>query len=396
MLIPLTTDASLFYRPWGTIGLIIANVFAFAFMMAGHIGDDWTLQYGNGLHPLEWVLSVFVHADIGHLLGNMLFLWVFGHLVEGKLGNEKFVVLYLLLAVVGGAIEQTLMLGYGGAAPGSCGASGVISALMAIALIWAPENCIQMVWFFMLGPFIRIHHFDVRIWVYSLFWIGLQVLMVVIAGSGAGSSLLHLLGAATGVPVAIWLLRKQWVDCEDWDIFSVWQGKHQRGLEKIDAKFQNLNSDIKRTPAANAIENNTARKKESPRKILARLNTLLDEDRITSAWNLYQLHRDNERCQLDAQPLGKLADGLVRLRDWKPAAAILQELIDRFGDNKGTAGIALAGILTRELQRPTAALRYLDALAEVSLSPNLQQTADRVRVAAERMVADGVVELSGF
>lgn len=113
MLIPLNTDAPLYHYPFGTIGLIVANLGCFALTGFGTDSaalEPWALQYGEGLSPVQWCSSAFAHAGVMHILGNMFFLWGFGLVVEGKLGWRKFVPLYLLLAMLGGAAVDILTL----------------------------------------------------------------------------------------------------------------------------------------------------------------------------------------------------------------------------------------------------------------------------------------------
>ena len=50
---------------------------------------------GDGIHPLQWLTNIFLHAGFFHLVGNMIFLWTFGFVVEGKLGWLPFTALYL-------------------------------------------------------------------------------------------------------------------------------------------------------------------------------------------------------------------------------------------------------------------------------------------------------------
>src|SRR5436190_9879451 len=73
MLIPYTTDASLRHFPWATIGLIAVNAVMF---FATGLGDEaaiftYGVEFGNGLHPLQWITSIFMHAHLAHLVGNM-------------------------------------------------------------------------------------------------------------------------------------------------------------------------------------------------------------------------------------------------------------------------------------------------------------------------------------
>ncbi len=112
MIIPYSTDAPIYHFPWMTIALIVINCITFAITGMGHNDEGWLLQYGNGLHPLEWVAYNFLHFGIGHLLGNMFFLWAFGIVVEGKLGWWKFLCVYMSIGIFGGALIQLTMLGY--------------------------------------------------------------------------------------------------------------------------------------------------------------------------------------------------------------------------------------------------------------------------------------------
>jgi len=112
MILPYSTDAPIYYFPWMTIVLIVVNGVTFAITGMGLHSDGWLLQYGNGLHPVEWLAYSFLHFGPMHLIGNMFFLWAFGIVVEGKLGWWKFLALYLGIGVTAGALIQVAMLGY--------------------------------------------------------------------------------------------------------------------------------------------------------------------------------------------------------------------------------------------------------------------------------------------
>lgn len=76
MLIPYATDAPVYHWPYATVGLIAANVVALYGAHVGPLGpvDAWMLSYGDGVHPGQWVSSMFMHGDFMHLIGNMVFL----------------------------------------------------------------------------------------------------------------------------------------------------------------------------------------------------------------------------------------------------------------------------------------------------------------------------------
>jgi membrane associated rhomboid family serine protease len=91
---------------------------------------------------------MFLHGGWLHVLGNMLYLWIFGPNVEGALGGARFLGLYLLCGVVS-AIGQSLL------APGPLiGASGAISGVLGAYLMMFPTARISTLLF--LGIFISV------------------------------------------------------------------------------------------------------------------------------------------------------------------------------------------------------------------------------------------------
>ena len=110
-----------------TIGLIAANVIVYFFTTLGSEQFATAAVYAFGYIPsvvfdyadlppeltilpedLTYISYSFLHGDIFHLGGNMLFLWVFGDNVEDALGHFRFLVFYLLCAV-GGALVHGLV-----------------------------------------------------------------------------------------------------------------------------------------------------------------------------------------------------------------------------------------------------------------------------------------------
>lgn len=217
MLFPYGTDAPLYHYPIATVSCITINV---AMFLGTGMGDYdpqglLILQFET-INPLQWITAAFMHASWMHLIGNMIFLWVFGLVVEGKLGWLRFSALYLVLALCKGAITQVPMY-FIGSHGGALGASGAIFALMAVALVWAPDNDINCIfsWSFWI-----VREVDIPILGFSLFYFVLQLIPMLIFGFHMSTPLLHLLGMLVGFPVAIIMLRRGWVDCEGWDLFS--------------------------------------------------------------------------------------------------------------------------------------------------------------------------------
>ncbi len=394
MFLPVGTDAPIYHRPFATVGLIVANVVTFVLTRGGTAEEGWLLTFGQGLHPPEWVASAFLHFGIFHLLGNMVFLWTFGLIVEGKLGWWRFLTLYLSLCAMDGAVTQTLMLGYDGIIPGAGGASGVIYALMAMALVWAPKNCIDVVMVFGFGVWMRVISFDVTILMFALFYIGLDVLFAMLAGFSMGTPLLHVLGAVVGFPVGVFLLLRKQVDCEGWDLFSVWQGKHLRG--GFGEPYLERSAVVRRAGPAHGPTSDGApvpRKSAGPKKRLSQVRKLVGNGQALAAWTAYRDLRAVSEARLDADTLRTLIDELHRERDWPAAVTLLEEYVERFPQGTTRARLMLAGLLVREQRRPRAALRVLEAVTGEQLTPEQQDYVQTVRITAERQIDEGVMEL---
>jgi len=82
--------------------------------------------------------SQFLHAGWLHIAGNMLFLWVFGAAVEGKIGRIPFLAFYLLAGCVAALAQGLYLIGMGEGNVQLVGASGAISGVLGAYLVIAP------------------------------------------------------------------------------------------------------------------------------------------------------------------------------------------------------------------------------------------------------------------
>ena len=121
----------------------------------------------NRLTPL---LSIFLHGGWGHLLGNALFLWVFGNNVEDLMGAGRFLVFYLLCGLA--AAASHVVVDPGSILP-TVGASGAISGVMGAYLVLYPKVPVRMLFF--LGIFIRV--IPLPAWGVLLWWFAWQVIV---------------------------------------------------------------------------------------------------------------------------------------------------------------------------------------------------------------------------
>ncbi len=100
-------------------------------MLPAPFTERWSQDYGKDAESKPWTLvtAAFLHGSTGHLLGNMLFLFLFGFSVELALGRSTYLTFYLLGAVGASALAAWA---YAGKGSYGLGASGAISALMGM------------------------------------------------------------------------------------------------------------------------------------------------------------------------------------------------------------------------------------------------------------------------
>jgi membrane associated rhomboid family serine protease len=181
--LPINDAGSVRYRstPWMTFSLIIINSLVFLVWLApdlyqaqelttdaiwDYITKVWTYGYretvirdGTGLGAFTTFTSMFMHADLWHLFGNMVFLWAFGRRIEDACGHWRFLAFYLLAGMVanmGGALLNPAE----GDRPG-IGASGAIAGVMGAYLLLYPGATVVALWG--IGSILRVPYAAVKI-----------------------------------------------------------------------------------------------------------------------------------------------------------------------------------------------------------------------------------------
>jgi membrane associated rhomboid family serine protease len=151
--------------PLVTVALITANVLVWVLYQLPDLeGSITSLAYQpcelEGSCPQVghgWLLtsltSMFMHGSWSHLLGNMLFLWIFGNNVEDALGRARFIAFYLLGGLAATATQTFVTLMFATdfeATIPNLGASGAISAVLGGYIVLLPNAKVLTVIFFIL------------------------------------------------------------------------------------------------------------------------------------------------------------------------------------------------------------------------------------------------------
>ncbi|MDT8858402.1 rhomboid family intramembrane serine protease [Paracoccaceae bacterium Fryx2] len=201
--------------PYVTFALIAANVGWFLLYWLGAASENqiWALFETRGLIPARimagegWATfftAIFLHGGWMHLIGNMLFLWIFGDNLEDIMGHLRFALFYLASGIAAALLQIA-------AEPSSLvpmvGASGAIAGVMGGYLLLFPKARVDILLIFII--FFRV--FPVPAWAMLGLWFGLQLLNGLSTPSDGGGVAYwaHAGGFAAGLMLTIpfWLSR---------------------------------------------------------------------------------------------------------------------------------------------------------------------------------------------
>jgi membrane associated rhomboid family serine protease len=168
--------------PLVTVALIAVNVLVFLhettlgpylpqfiehYGLVPYVFVHWTEQFGSPLDPARFLplfTSMFWHGGWAHLLGNMLYLWIFGDNVEDRLGHGRFLLFYVGCGLVAALTQVAL-------SPDSTlptvGASGAIAGVLGAYLVSFPRSRVLTL--------VLIWPVEIPAIAYLVFWFVLQV-----------------------------------------------------------------------------------------------------------------------------------------------------------------------------------------------------------------------------
>jgi len=226
MLIPIGTEVRLRRTPVANYALILLNVLIFLYtdvvggVAAQHQKALWTL-YAAVPDLGQYITYQFLHGDWLHLLGNMLFLWIFGNAVCDRMGSICYVLFYLSGGVFAGVVFSAVSNN------GLLGASGSIAAVTTAFLVLYPRVRITMLlWFFVITalqvPAMVVIVFKIILWDNVL----APRLESGIVSNVAYSA--HLGGYAFGFCVGMSMLALRALPRNQFDLLAVWNRWQRR------------------------------------------------------------------------------------------------------------------------------------------------------------------------
>ncbi len=213
-MIPLKDDIPSRRRPYVTIILLVLNILVFLFELS--LGRDVVYFFKIfGAVPARIVFdtsifaiftiftSMFIHGGFDHILGNMLYLWIFADNVEDAFGHFKFLGLYFLSGIMGTFLQ--ILTSPHSSVP-LIGASGAISGVLGAYLVLYPHA--RILTLIPIFYFLRLAYIPAL--VFLGFWFLLQFLYGLgsLGAQGGVAWFAHIGGFVTGLLLALPVKRK--------------------------------------------------------------------------------------------------------------------------------------------------------------------------------------------
>ena len=218
-MLPLKDNVPTRTVPFVTVGLIAANLVVWLWEWRSGVNTE-VVRYGyypctvegpcvapaSLVHHLPWYegafASMFLHGSWLHVLGNMLFLWIFGNNVEDALGHVRYLLWYLAAGLAATATQTVVTLAFSndaGASIPNIGASGAIAGVLGGYFVLLPNASVLTV-FLVFLIFIR----EIPAYWFLGIWIVLQLVeggfSILHPEAGGGTAFFaHIGGFAFGV-----------------------------------------------------------------------------------------------------------------------------------------------------------------------------------------------------
>jgi hypothetical protein len=287
----------------------------------------------------------------------------------------------------------------------------VVYGLLAVCMVWAPRNELNCIAILLFGFRTFVFHWDLYYTTVAILYIGEQLVGLVFWGALGGmlmiSEMGHLSGAFWGTVVAIVLLKAKLVDCEGWDLFSLWTKRRelaadwQKRGEYLDRHRENIQSAVKanvrrkRPNIAGAGAADGSTRRERGAAAVRRIRKLIDDGDVSGALEAYA---SSARTLFDWPSQSDLYELIKAMHARGAESDSIRMMRDHCRFYPGESSrmrLKLAQVLIRDLERPAAALRVLAEITPGSLPADLEATRQKLTRKADRLRAEGVLELEG-
>ncbi|MCK4291754.1 MAG: rhomboid family intramembrane serine protease [Planctomycetes bacterium] len=376
-MLPIRTNIRPRQTPYANYVLIIVNVLIFLVSYPGRVVAPgvrevvapWAQQFElvpNRPELWQFLSYAFLHGGYMHIIGNMLFLYIFGNNVNARLGHISYVSFYLGGAAFSGVGHAVI---HSASSVPTLGASGAVAAVTGAYLVLFPQTLITVLyWFFFIGTI------DVP----ALYFIGLKMILidnVIAATSDHIAYDAHLAGYAFGIAAILGVLATGLVRSDNFDLWAMLRrwNRRRRYRDVVAGGYDPFTGQVRakqvKAKQVKAKQVKTAAQKLNEKKMADIRNEIgkrMLERNLAGAAGLYlELMGLDEGQILPRQHLLDIANQLAS--DNRPAesARAYEQLLAHYSSYEYAGEVELmVGLLySRYLDQRAAALKYLHAAA---------------------------------
>jgi membrane associated rhomboid family serine protease len=382
LFLPIRTDSPVRRLPLANYALIALNVLAYLSTnllvdLAG--GAEWNPKGRLALDPRNLELAqfftyLFVHDGLLHLLGNLLFLWLFGNSVNCKMGQAAYLLFYLASGVFAG-----VGFAVGGTSP-CVGSSGAIAGITTAYLVLFPRAYVTVlywIWFYLGTTHVQ-----------AMWLIVLKVILwdnIIAPGLEAGPGMVqvaysaHIAGYLFGFVTCGLLLLLRALPRDQYDILALARRAYQR--QQFRAAMANPETAARaaygRVARLEAGEEPPAAPPDDITRLRGEIAELLSSRDYAAAAERYEalVARDPKQC-LSRRHMLDIANQLMVMDKYPQAAAAYEKYLQAYPAEGDALQIKLLlGIIyAKYLQQYEAAQKYLrDCLSRLTNPDQVRQ-----------------------
>jgi membrane associated rhomboid family serine protease len=373
LLLPIKTHSEVHRWPWANHALIVANIAIYAvitltasftrFHAEGPVDlrEPWLLV-PTDLRLISFFSYQFVHGDIWHLGGNLLFLWLFGNSVNDKLGNIAYLMFYLACGVFAG-------VGFCLTSTNPClGSSGAIAGITTAYLVLFPRAMVTVFYWlwFTIGT----------MQVQALLLIGLKIILwdnILSPRLSGGQDVVqvaysaHLAGYLFGFVVCLGMLVVRALPRDQYDVLALVRRYNQRrqfraAMASPEARAQAQFGRVARPVSADRESWDAPVELSHAARLRSDIADLLAQRRYADAADRYEQFAaaEPEGC-LPRRQMLEVANQLMALQRHPQAAGAYERYLKAYPtDSEATQVKLLLGIIyAKYLEQHEAAVRYL-------------------------------------
>ena len=385
MIIPIGTDNPLKRIPLMNYGLVAINVIIFLITYGPHSTGPGPMNYEvlrtqairfmlnpELPHLYQFISYAFLHADWMHLLGNMLFLYIFGNNVNDKLGHLGYLLFYLgsgVFSGLGHALLHTSSV---------IGASGAVAAVTGAYMVLFPKTYVRIIYIiFFIGTaeFPAFYFILLKL----VIWDNVAQLALNTTSNIAYSA--HLVGYAFGIGVPMALLALKLLPHSQFDLWAVTQRwhrreKYRRVVEKSLDPYS-ITGSGRKTVSSKVIEPRPLTpQQQQVQKLRADISQAVSSSNMTDAIEAYdQLLEIDPGHVLHLQPQLDIANKLAHLGRHEDAAHAYELFLKSYPRYPFIEQIQLmlGLIYSRYLKNKEKARQHLQAALEKLSNPTQRQ-----------------------